>query len=77
MLNETNNLENLINIDVETLKQSFNILSRKKILDENSVLTTEDKEHILSYGNQSELWGFYKLSESKASSFTEMIMQGF
>lgn len=77
ILTETNNLEDLSNINVLSLKRSFNILSRKAILEETDTLTEEEKTLIIKYNNHKELYGFYKLSESKFSSFREMILGSF
>lgn len=74
MLETTNNLENLNDINVQALKRSFNIISRKQILNEDNIMTQTDKEQIIKYPNQTELWSLYKLSVNNFSSFREMIL---
>jgi hypothetical protein len=77
LLEETNNLTDLSNINIISLKRSFNILSRKAILEETDTLLEIERELILKYNNHKELYGFYKLSESKFSSFKDMILSSF
>lgn len=74
MLTETNNLENLNDINVQALKRVLNMLSKKDIVDENNEMSESDKLKITSYRNLNELWSLYKLSQNKHTSFREMIL---
>ena len=74
MLIETKNLEDISNIDIQSLKRTTNILLRKQVVEENNTLTEEEKEVIINYPNQKELWALYKLSQNQYASFKDMIM---
>lgn len=74
MLTETNDLQQLQDINVRALKRSLNMLAKKILVEESEVLTEEDRLKVLRYPNQKELWSLYKLSQNKYTSFKDMIL---